>query len=98
MSHMTRHVASYNVAEAKRHFRELIDRVADGERIVIARRGTPVMAVVPPDEANSARPSRPVGLAAVAGALSDWQDLDDVVGGIYAARDQAADRAAPHLD
>ena len=72
--------------------------VYEGERIVIARRGTPVMAVVPPDEANSARPSRPVGLAAVAGALSDWQDLDDVVGEIYAARDQATDRAAPHLD
>ena len=79
-------------------FRELIDRVAAGERIVIARRGTPVMAVVPPDEANSARPSRPVGLAAVAGALSDWQDLDDVVVEIYAARDLATDRAAPHLD
>ena len=95
---MAQEVASYNIAEAKRHFRELIDRVADGERIVIARRGTPVMAVVPADEVNSARPVRPVGLAAVAGALSDWRDLDDLVGEIYAARDQATDRPAPHLE
>ena len=95
---MTLRMASYNVAEAKRHFSELIDRVSDGERILIARRGTPVMALVPPDEVSSARPSRPVGLAAAAGALSDWQGLDDMVSEIYAARDQAADRAAPHLD
>ena len=95
---MTQRIASYNVAEAKRNFRELIDRVGDGERLVIARRGTPVMALVPADEVNSARPSRPVGLAAVAGALSDWQDLDDLVDEIYAARDQAVDRAVPPLD
>ena len=95
---MTQHLASYNVAEAKRHFRELIDRVADGERIVIARRGTPVMALVPHHEVNSAGVSRPVGLAAVAGALADCQDFDDLVGEIYAARDRAVDRPAPALD
>ncbi|MDE0449806.1 MAG: type II toxin-antitoxin system prevent-host-death family antitoxin [Spirochaetaceae bacterium] len=91
-------MASYNVAEAKRHFSELIDRVSDGERILIARRGTPVMALVPPDEVSPARPSRPVGLAAAAGALSDWQGLDDLVSEIYAARDQATDRAVPRFD
>ena len=95
---MTQRIASYNVAEAKRNFRELIDRVGNGERIVIARRGRPVMAVVPPNEIGAARPSRPVGLAAVAGALSDWQDLDGLVDEIYAARDHAVDRAAPPLD
>ena len=95
---MTEKLASYNVAEAKRDFRELIDRVGAGERIVIARRGTPVMALVPPEEVNSAPPPRPVGLAAVAGALTDWQDLDELVGEIYAARDQAKDRPAPNLD
>ena len=95
---MSQNNASYNVAEAKRHFRELIERVSDGERIVVARRGTPVMALVPPDGANSAPPTHPVGLAAVAGALSDWQDLDDLVGEIYAMRDQTTDRPAPHLD
>ena len=36
-----------NVTEAKRRFSELIERVARGERIIIARRGTPVMVPVP---------------------------------------------------
>lgn len=91
-------IARYSVAEAKRSFRELIARVGAGERIVVTRRGTPVMALVPPDEVNPARSSGPVGLAGMAGALSDWQDLHDVVGEIYAARDQATDRPAMHLD
>lgn len=95
---MTNEIAHYNVAEAKRRFRELIERVGAGERIVIARRGTPVMVVVPPNEMSAARPSRPVGLAAVAGTLADWQDLDDLVDEIYAVRDRAVDRAAPSLD
>ena len=95
---MPQEIARYNVADAKRQFRELIDRVGDGERIVIARRGTPVMAVVPPDEIGATRPAPPVGLAAVAGALADWQDLDDLVEKIYASRDRAVDRPAPPLD
>ena len=95
---MTRTVTSYNVAEAKRRFRELITRVGDGERIVIARRGTPVMAVIPPDELSSAGSPRPVGLAAVAGALSDYQDIDDMVGELHAARERAVDRPGPPPD
>ena len=114
-----------NVAEAKRRFSELIERVGHGERIVIARRGTPVMGVVPPNEVGGpsgarvylrldpeggparirsiktprARASRrqPIGLAAVAGALSDWEDIDDAVAEIYAQRNRAADRPAPDL-
>ena len=88
----------YSVAEAKRNFRALIARVAAGERIVVTRRGTPVMALVPPDEVNPASPSGPAGLAAVAGALADWQDLDSVMGEVSAARDQAMDRSVPGFD
>ena len=114
-----------NVAEAKRRFSELIERVGHGERIVIARRGTPVMGVVPPGElggpsassghlrlyreqglthVRSLKPThgvttrrQPIGLAAVAGALSDWDDIDDAVDEIYAQRARAADRPAPDL-
>ena len=90
-----------NVAEAKRRFSELIERVGHGERIVIARRGTPVMGIVPPNEvggpAGGVTRRQPVGLAAVAGALSDWDDIDDAVAEIYAQRDRAADRPAPEL-
>ena len=75
---MTRGVASYTVAEAEHRFRELIARVGAGEKVVIVRRGTPVAAVVPPDESVTARSSRPLGLAAVAGGLFDYPDLDEL--------------------
>jgi hypothetical protein len=39
----------------------------------------------------------PIGLAAVAGALAKWDDLDETVRGIYAARRHSRDRAAPDL-
>ena len=96
-----------------------------GARIGAARRGTPVMGLVPPNEVGwppgakvslrldrergparmrSIQPERggtsrrqPIGLAAVAGALSDWDDIDDAVDEIYAQRDRAADRPAPDL-
>ena len=39
----------YNVAEAKKHFSELLSRVAYGrERITIAKRGKPLAMLVPP--------------------------------------------------
>lgn len=85
-----------SVAEAKRRFSELIDRVQNGDRLVVSRRGKPVMALVPIEVAGRgpARPA-PLGLAAVAGALSDWDDLEDAVKEIYAERRRAKDRAVP---
>jgi prevent-host-death family protein len=91
-------VERLGVAEAKRRFSELIDRVRDGERFMIARRGQPVVALVPPSDDAVNRPIGPRGLAAVAGALADWDGLDDVVAEIYASRRRARDRAAPILD
>jgi hypothetical protein len=41
---------------------------------------------------------KPLGLAAVAGALSDWDSLDDVVTEIYSSRRKARDREVPDLD
>jgi prevent-host-death family protein len=39
----------YSVAEAKKHFSELLGRVAyGGERITIAKRGKPLAVLVPP--------------------------------------------------
>ena len=85
------------VAEAKRRFSELIDRVRDGERFVVTRRGRPVVALVPPSGAGDEQP-RPVGLAALAGALSDWDELDEIVEEIYASRRRARDRDVPDFD
>jgi len=86
-----------NVAEAKRRFSELIDRVAAGERFVVARRGRPVLAVVPAD-AVGAPPNVHLGLAAFAGALADWPELDDVMADVVSSRAETRDRPAPQLD
>jgi len=40
-------VTTVNVHEAKTHLSRLLNRVADGEEIVIARGGRPVAALVP---------------------------------------------------
>ena len=84
------------VAEAKKRFSELIERVGRGERFIVSRRGKPALAVVPPSEGRGSG-GRPIGLAAVAGALADWRQLDEVVAEIYAARRSARDRRAPDL-
>jgi prevent-host-death family protein len=86
------------VAEAKRRFSELIERVAQGERFVICRRGKPAVVLISPKEVGTGPSGRPVGLAAVAGALSEWDTLEEVVEEIYAARRKARDRAVPPLD
>lgn len=85
-------------AEAKRRFSELVDRVGAGERILVSRRGRPAVALVPPaTELFERGPSRPSGLASLAGALADWEDLDSVVADVYAARRDSRDRPAPNL-
>jgi len=89
---------TFGVAEAKRRFSELLDRVGAGERIVVHRRGRPAVVLVPASaDAVDQYAHAPQGLAAVAGALSDWDDLAAVVEEIYVARRAANDRPAPDL-
>ncbi len=85
------------VAEAKARFSELLDRVRRGERFVVARHGRPVAALVPPGHVPPER-SAPVGLAALAGVLADWEELPAIVEEIYVARRQAGDRDVPSLE
>lgn len=75
-----------SVAETKRRFSELIERVQRGERIVVSRRGKPVVALVAPEPVLDLHRERPLGLAALAGALAEWKDLEAVVEDIYRAR------------
>lgn len=90
--------ASLSTAEAKRRFSELVDRVGEGERFLVSRRGRPAVALVPPEpEALEPRREPPRGLATLAGALAEWDELDADVAAIYAARRTAADRPAPDL-
>ena len=89
--------AKLGVAEAKARFSELIERVARGERFVVSRRGRPVLALVRPDDVRP-QSGRPAGLAAVAGALGDWEDLPAVVADICVSRRNARDRTPPEFD
>ena len=45
-------LATIGAFEAKRHFSELVDRVAKGEEIIITRHGTPVAKLVPVTQPN----------------------------------------------
>jgi prevent-host-death family protein len=75
------------VAEARKRFSELIERVVRGERLHVTRRGKLVVALVPAAEGHARYPAD--GLAAIAGALADWKELDAVVSDIYASRRRA---------
>jgi prevent-host-death family protein len=57
-----------NVADAKAHFSELLDRAAAGEEIVIAKAGKPVARLAPLPE----REPRPIGVA------RHWKIPDDL--------------------
>jgi prevent-host-death family protein len=86
------------VAEAKRRFSELADRVGRGESFVVVSRGRPVLALVPPQRVADDEPQPCLGLAAFAGALADhWDTVDEDMAEIVAARGQVADRPAPEL-
>jgi prevent-host-death family protein len=87
------------VAEAKRRFAELIDRVQSGERFVVARRGRPVMMLGPAeDEEDDSEPSEYTGFAALAGALADWPEFDEIMKEVVASRRYSRDRDVPYFD
>ena len=44
---MPSHKTSYNVHEAKTHLSRLLEKVAEGEEVVIAKAGVPVARLVP---------------------------------------------------
>jgi prevent-host-death family protein len=86
------------VAEAKRRFAELVDRVQRGERFIVSRHGRPVVALVAPEpELRRRAVPDPIGLAAGAGALADWDEFAQILDEIVAARSGARDRPAPDL-
>lgn len=86
------------VAEAKRRFSELIERVHRGERVVVFRRGRPAVTLVAPDVSHNTPGGPPLGLAAFAGALADWPEIAEDIETIVRSRRRARDRPAPQLD
>jgi prevent-host-death family protein len=87
------------VADAKRRFSELTERVGNGESFVIVSRGRPVVALVPPQRAADDADHPPIGLAAFAGALAaEWNSVEEDMAEIVAARQQVVDRLAPEFE
>ena len=85
------------VAETKRRFAELIERVLAGERFVVTRRGLPVLALVPPDEYATSDEPEYLGLAAFAGALEGFPEFDEIMKEVVASRETAGQRPPPYL-
>jgi|GEM_PF-831519 len=92
------------VAEFKRRFSEFVADVRyHGERIVVARRHTPVAALVGLEDLEQLTQDRTGtegqtgrrGLLAAIGAWGDDEELDRIVAEIYAAREAAMDRPVP---
>lgn len=67
-----------SVADAKRRFSELIERVGRGERFVVTRRGKPVLALVAPASVPE-EPERPRkhGFMALWGVLEGIDGADE---------------------
>ena len=64
---------SVNIHDAKTHFSRLVDDVAEGESVVIAKAGSPVARLVPLD----AQPERPRNLVGfLSGRISVPDDFD----------------------
>jgi prevent-host-death family protein len=87
-----------SVADAKRRFSELVERVGRGERFVVTRRGTPVVALVEPEAAERREP--PGGVLALMGVLADYEGVDEwaeSVREVIELRKKARPRPLPDL-
>jgi len=91
-----------SVADAKRRFSELIERVGRGERFLVTRRGKPVLALVSPDEAAAEEEKpRKRGLMAVWGILEGVEGADEWyedMQRIVADRQKQMPREMPYFD
>jgi len=93
---------SLGVADLKRRFSEILNRIElRGERIAVLRRGRAVAVIGPAhgDDDDSAPPTKPRrGLAAAAGAWEEHPDIDAFIADIRATRDASADREVEAME
>lgn len=85
------------VAEAKRHFSEVMSEVKNGEgHFIIERKGKPMAAMVSVEELEIIEKQKQKevkkGLLAALSAWDDFEGLDEVIGHIYKKRKKAGDR------
>lgn len=96
MVNMVKEEDVVGVAEAKATLSALLERVARGGRVVVAKRGRPVAVLAPPDAVRETTPSHR-GLASLAGVMTDWPDMERDVADVVRRRRSALDREAPDL-
>ena len=87
--------ATIGLTEARERLTEILERVLDGEQMVVTRYGSPVAAIVPvPAELDG---DRPKGLGAFAGADASRRDLWQTVTDVVALRSVSRDREPPEV-
>lgn len=86
------------VAEVEREFGKIVDAAELGEPAVVLRNGKPVAIVSPVAEDGetpmSAAPA-PLGLLGLAGALADWETMEEDMAQVIAERQFTVDRPGP---
>lgn len=89
------------VAEVKRRFSEVIEKVSrDGEQIIIQKNHKPLAAMVSLKDFEIVKKSgrrENKGLLAAIGAWDDFEDIDGLIKQIYMARRKAKDRGMKGL-
>lgn len=65
-----------NIHEAKTHLSRLVEEAVNGERLVIAKAGKPMVKVVPQDENQPEKPKRKCRIGFLEGQFSVPDDLD----------------------
>jgi len=79
------------LTEARERLTEILERVLEGEQLVVTRYGSPVAAIVPvPADLDAGDP--PLGLAAFAGAAASRRGLYDRVTEVILLRSVARER------
>jgi len=79
-------MSAINLADAKAHFSELVDRVEAGETVDILRRGKLVARLTPPE-----RPRKPIDLARLK-AVTDQMPMQSESAGDFVRRMRDEDR------
>lgn len=88
---------SLGVADAKRRFAELIERVGNGEEFTVLRHGKPVLALVAPARAAGEAAPKPLGLLAGFGFLEGWDTIEADMAEVIASRAAQRERDVPDL-
>ncbi len=88
--------AHMSVAEVKRHFADVVGRVAHGgERIIVERRGHPVVAIVAVEEAREARHPGQRLAAAIGCGDRHGEGFRELMAGVVARRGRRPPRQLP---